>query len=73
MFDSILAFFDKTWVKVVAWIGLFLNAAVLILGGTGTADIDAGVKLVFGIIEAIGLAIAFVVKMLKKKQKTASK
>ena len=58
MFDSILAFFDKTWVKVVGWIGLFLSAAILIL---------------FGIIEAIGLAIAFVVKMLKKKQKTASK
>lgn len=73
MFDSILAFFDKTWVKVVGWIGLFICAAILILGGAGTADIDAGVKLVFGIIEAIGLAIAFIVKMLKKKQNTASK
>lgn len=73
MLNSILAFFDKTWVKVVGWIGLFLSAAILILGGTGTADIDAGVKLVFGIIEAIGLAIAFIVKMLKKKQNTTSK
>lgn len=73
MLNSILAFFDKTWVKVVGWIGLFLSAAILILGGAGTADIDAGVKLVFGIIEAIGLAIAFIVKMLKKKQNTTSK
>lgn len=60
-------FLNKTWVKIVGWIGLIICAAVLILGGTSVAEIGEGVELVAGIIQAVILLIAFIKKMLEKK------
>lgn len=60
-------FFNKLWVQIVAWIFVIIGTAVLILGGTSVGDINNGVKLVLGIIEAIGLLVIFIKKMLQKK------
>lgn len=60
-------FLNKTWVKIVGWIGLIICAALLILGGTSVAEIGEGVELVAGIIQAVILLIAFIKKMLEKK------
>jgi hypothetical protein len=65
-------FFNKVWVQVVAWIFVIVGTLVLILGGTGTGDISRVVELVFGIIEAVGLLVIFIKKMLQKKD-TAEK
>lgn len=63
-------FLNKTWVIVVGWIGLFVCAALLILGGTSVAEIGEGVELVAGIIQAVILAIAFIRKQINKKKES---
>lgn len=63
-------FFNQLWVKIVAWIMIIIGTVVLILGGTTTGDINQVVELVFGIIEAIGLLIIAISKLLQKKAST---
>lgn len=63
-------FFNQLWVKIVAWIMIIIGTAVLILGGTSVGDVDQVVELVFGIIEAVGLLIIAVGKLLQKKATT---
>ena len=65
-------FFNQVWVQVVAWIFVIIGTAILIIGGTSVGNIDNAVKLVFGIIEAVGLLVIFIKKMLQKKN-TAEK
>ena len=60
-------FINKMWVQIVAWIFVIIGTAVLIIGGTSVGNIDKVVELVFGIIEAVGLLIIFIKKMLQKK------
>ena len=63
-------FFNQLWVKIVAWIMIIIGTAVLILGGTSVGDVDQVVELVFGIIEAVGLLIIAIGKLLQKKATT---
>ena len=63
-------FLNKTWVVVLGWVLALLGAAVLICGGTSVGAITEGVELVAGIIDAIVLLIAFIKKMLEKKDET---
>lgn len=63
-------FLNKTWVVVTGWILALLGAAILIAGGTSVGVVTEGVELVAGIIDAIVLLIAFIKKMLEKKDVT---
>lgn len=63
-------FLNKTWVVVTGWILALLGAAILIAGGTSVGVVTEGVELVAGIIDAIVLLIAFIKKMLEKKDAT---
>lgn len=63
-------FLNKTWVVVVGWVLALLGAAILIAGGTSVGVVTEGVELVAGIIDAIVLLIAFIKKMLEKKDAT---
>ena len=63
-------FLNKTWVVVVGWVLALLGSAVLICGGTSIGIITEGVELVAGIIDAVVLLIAFIKKMLEKKDAT---
>ena len=63
-------FFNKLWVKIVAWACIVIGAVVLLLGGTSVGDIDGVVELVFGVIQAIGLLIIAIGKLLQKKATT---
>ena len=65
-------FFNQLWVKIVSWIMVIIGTIVLILGGTSVGDVDQVVELVFGIVEAVGLLIIAVGKLLQKKA-TANK
>lgn len=63
-------FFNQLWVEIVAWVMIIIGTAVLILGGTSVGDINQVAELVFGIIEAIGLLIIAIGKLLQKKATT---
>lgn len=63
-------FLNKTWVVVAGWVLALLGAAILIAGGTSVGIVTEGVELVAGIIDAIVLLIAFIKKMLEKKDET---
>ena len=63
-------FFNQLWVKIVAWAMIILGTVVLIIGGTSVGDINQIVELVFGIIEAIGLLVIAIGKLLQKKATT---
>lgn len=63
-------FFNKTWVKITAWIFIIVGTLVLLLGGTKVGDIVKVPELVFGILEAVGLLIVFIRSMLQKKDTT---
>lgn len=63
-------FFNQLWVKIVAWVMIIIGTAVLILGGTSVGDINQVAELVFGIIEAIGLLVIAIGKLLQKKATT---
>lgn len=63
-------FFNKTWVKVVGWIMIIIGVVIQILGGTSVGEISQVVELVFGIIQAIGLLIIAIGKLLQKKATT---
>lgn len=61
-------FMKKTWVRVVAWIVLFLDIIVLALSGVTQADISDGVKLVFVAIAGVSAVIAFIAGHSKIKE-----
>lgn len=66
-------FLNQKWVQITAWCCVIIGSLVLILTGTGAAEIAKVPALVFGIVEAIGLLIIFVKKMLPSKDKTDAK
>lgn len=63
-------FFNKLWVQVMAWCFIIIGTLVLILGGTDVGDIVKVPTLVFGIVEAVGILIVFIRKLLRKKDST---
>lgn len=63
-------FFNQLWVKIIAWAFIVIGAVVLLLGGTSVGDISGVVELVFGVIQAIGLLIIAIGKLLQKKATT---
>ena len=53
-------FFKQTWVKVTAWIVLFLDIVVLFLGGVTQKEVSTGVELTFIAIAAVaGIVFSF--------------
>lgn len=65
-------FFKNFWVQFVAWCFIGIGTLALILGGTSVEDIVKVPEYVVGIVEAVGLLIVFIKKMLTKKD-TAEK
>lgn len=62
----------QKWVQIAAWCFIIIGTLVLILGGVSAGDIAKVPALVFGIVEAIGILIVFIKKMLEAKD-TAGK
>ena len=65
-------FFKNFWVQFIAWCFIVIGTLALILGGTSVEDIVKVPEYVVGIVEAVGLLIVFIKKMLTKKD-TAEK
>ena len=66
-------FFKKTWVRVTAWIVLFIALVVLILGGVTQAEVSEGVELVFKAVALVAGIIAFIAGHSKIKELAAKK
>lgn len=60
-------FFNALWVRIVAWMFIIIGTLALLLGGTSVSDIVKVPELVFGIVEAVGLLIIFIKKLMQKK------
>ena len=60
-------FLNKTWVTVVGWVLLVASTVILILDGTPVTDINEGVALTVGIVDAVVLLIAFIRSKINKK------
>ena len=61
-------FFKKTWVRITAWVVLFLDIVVLFLGGVTQTEVSTGVELAFSAIAIIAGIIAFIAERVKNKK-----
>lgn len=61
---------NQTWVKVVAWVMIIIGVIVQLLNGVSVVEINEVVELIFGIVQAIGLLIVAIQKLLQKKATT---
>ena len=62
-------FLNQTWVKVVAVIFIILGAGVLIYDGVSVNELSDLIKLVAGLLTAIGLLVAGAIALINKKKK----
>lgn len=63
-------FLNQTWVKVVGWIMIIIGIIIQILNGVSVVEINEVVEMIFGIIQAVGLLIIAIGKLLQKKATT---
>lgn len=63
-------FLNQTWVKIVAWVMIIIGVIVQLLDGVSVVEINEVVELIFGIVQAIGLLIVAIQKLLQKKTTT---
>ena len=55
------------WVRVTAWCMFVISTFALILGGTSVGEIVQIPEYVYGIVQAVGLLIIAIGKLLQKK------
>ena len=60
-------FLNQTWVKVVCVIFIIVGVAVLLYDGITVADLNNLIKLVAGVLGAIGLLVAGIIALINKK------
>ena len=70
MSGAIANFFNQKWVKIVSWIMIAVGVIVQLINGVTVGDINAVVEMIFTILQAIGLLIAAIGKLLQKKATT---
>ena len=63
-------FLNQTWVKIVAWVMIITGVIVQLLDGVSVVEINEVVELIFGIVQAIGLLVVAIQKLLQKKATT---
>lgn len=60
-------FLDQTWVKVISWIMIIIGVVIQLLNGVSVVEINKTVEMIFGIVQAVGLLIIAIQKLLQKK------
>lgn len=63
-------FLNQTWVKIVAWVMIVIGVVVQLLDGVSVVEINEVVEMIFEIVQAVGLLIVAVQKLLQKKATT---
>lgn len=61
-------FFKKTWVKVTAWVVLFVDLVILFLSGVTQSEVSDAVTLGFTLIGVVAGIIAFITERVKSKE-----
>ena len=61
-------FFKQKWLKVVAWVVLFVDLVVLFLGGVTQKEVSDAVALGFIAIGAVAAIVAFICERTKAKE-----
>lgn len=67
--DWLKNFLNQKWVKVVAVIFVVFGAGVLIYDGATAEEVSGLIKLVAGVLTAIGLLVAGAIALINKKKK----
>lgn len=70
MSGAIKNFLNQKWIKIVSWIMIVIGIIVQILNGVSVVEINEVVEMIFGIVQAIGLLIIAIGKLLQKKATT---
>lgn len=70
--DWLRNFLNQLWVRVVCVIVWVISTAVLIFDGVTIGELNDTAKLILGVLSAIGILIAGIRKLLKKKDTTNS-
>lgn len=70
MSGAIKNFLNQKWVKVVSWVMIIVGIIVQILNGVSVVEINEVVEMIFGIVQAVGLLIIAIGKLLQKKATT---
>lgn len=65
MWEKVKAFFNKKVTKIVAWVVLFLDIVVLVIGNVTKAELTNAVELAFVGIGAIVAIVAFITESIK--------
>lgn len=63
-------FLNQTWVKVISWIMIIIGVVIQLLNGVSVVEINKTVEMIFGIVQAVGLLIIAIQKLLQKKDTT---
>lgn len=63
-------FLNQTWVKVISWIMIIIGVVIQLLNGVSVVEINKTVEMIFGIVQAVGLLIIAIQKLLQKKATT---
>lgn len=63
-------FLNQTWVKIVAWVMIVIGVVVQLLDGVSVVEINEVVEMIFEIVQAVGLLIVAIQKLLQKKATT---
>lgn len=63
-------FLNQTWVKVISWIMIIIGVVIQLLNGVSVVEINKTIEMIFGIVQAVGLLIIAIQKLLQKKATT---
>lgn len=70
MSGAIKNFLNQKWVKIISWLMIITGIIVQLLNGVSVVEINEVVEMIFGIVQAIGLLIIAIGKLLQKKATT---
>lgn len=60
-------FFQKKWVKALAFIMIAIGTVVLLIGGFSVDGVTSFISAVAGVVSALGFVIALIINGLKNK------
>ena len=63
-------FLNQKWIKIVSWIMIIIGVVIQLLNGVSVVEINKTVEMIFGIVQAVGLLIIAIQKLLQKKATT---
>ena len=70
MSGAIANFLNQKWVKVVSWVMIVIGIFVQLIDGVSVVEINEVVQLIAELVQAFGLVIMAIAKLLQKKATT---